>query len=196
MPGFFVETRGNSWPVFIVMGTIAFILGVILFLFPLPSLRFMLILAGILALVLGIILLATAVRVARDGTGSFLAPLIPGVCALVFAAVVFLNPGLVLAFAALVLGFLFLAGGLVAAGSAFLQAESLPRRIGTFAAGLLLAALGILILLHPAGAAEITIRLAGLLVAAIGILLLATGIGNRAERNPLEEPEYRVIEER
>jgi len=193
---FYVETTGAPSPVFIVVGTVAFLIGVILLLFPLQSLWFMLTIAGILALVAGIILLAMAARLARHGTGSFLAPLIPGICAVVFAAVIFLNPGLVLAFAALVLGFLFLAGGIIAAGTGIVRAGPLPGRIGTFAAGCLLAALGLLVLLHPAGAAEITIRLAGLFIAAAGIILLARGIRDRSPKNPLENPEYRVIEER
>ena len=197
MPGFIhVGTSGTPWPILIVPGTLAFVTGVILLLFPLPSLWFMLTLAGILALVAGIILLATAARLAQDGTGSFLAPLIPGICAVVFAIVIFLNPGLVLAFAALVFGFLFLAGGIIAAGTGIVRQGPAFHRVLAFLAGCLLAALGLLVLLHPVGAAEITIRLAGLLVAAMGIILLSMGIRGRVARDPLEHPEYRVIEER
>jgi uncharacterized membrane protein HdeD (DUF308 family) len=195
MPGFYVESTGTPWPILLVLGTIAFVLGVILLLFPLQSLWLMLFLAGILALVLGVILLATAARLARDGTSAFLAPLVPGICSVVFAVVVFLNPGLILAFAALILGFVFLAGGIVAAGAGIVQEAPPLRRIGSFAAGCLLAALGLLVLLHPVGTAEITLRLAGLLVAAAGIILLAMGIRGRVTRDPLENPEYRVIDE-
>ncbi len=196
MPGFSVETTGTPWPVLIVPGTAAFVTGVSLLLFPLQSLRFMLTLAGILALAAGILLLATAARLAQNGTGSFLAPLIPGTCAVVFAAVIFLNPDLVLAFAALIFGLLLLAGGVIAAGTGIMKPGATSHRALTLIAGCLFAALGLLVLLHPAGAAEITIRVAGLLMALAGIVLLAMGIRGRVARDPLEYPEYRVIEEK
>lgn len=156
----------------------------------------MLTLAGVLALLLGVILLAVSAKLLLDGTAAFLIPLVPGICALAFGAAAFLNPGLIVAFMAVILGFACLAGGLVTAGAGIFRQAHIMQRILTFASGFLLAALGVLVLLCPQGAAGLTIRLAGLILAAAGVTLLAEGIRSRPARDPLEDPEFRVIEER
>jgi uncharacterized membrane protein HdeD (DUF308 family) len=197
MVGFIrVESTGGSWPLLAGFGVLALFIGGILLFFPLQSLRLMLSLLGIASLVIGLVLLAGAAKMLGDGTPFFLVALIPGTCALVLGVVVFVNPGLVGAFIALVLGFACLIGGLIAAGAGIFQEASPFRRVMAFASGILLAAIGLLVLLDPQGAAELAVRLAGLLIAALGAVLLAMGIRARMQpENPLEHPEYRVIEE-
>jgi uncharacterized membrane protein HdeD (DUF308 family) len=197
MAGFIrVESAGNFRGVFLALGIPALLVGTILILFPVQSLWLMLTFAGILLLVLGAILLAGAAKMVMEGTPAFLLPLIAGSCAMVFGALVFLNPGLIGAFFAVILGFACLVSGLAAAGTGLFRGSPLHRAL-MFAGGCLLAGLGVLMLLHPQGAAELTVRLGGLLIAAAGLVLLALGITTgRPKKDPLENPEFRVIEER
>ena len=197
MAGFIrVGSTDNAWPLLAGLGLFAILLGALLLFFPLQSLRFMLSLLGILSLVIGLILIVGAAKMLRDGTSFFLIALIPGICALVLGVVVFTNPGLVEAFLALIFGFGCLIAGLSAAGAGIFQEGPAIRRILSFASGCLLAGIGILVLLDPQGAAELALRLAGLLLAAAGVFLIAEGIRQRGQRDPLENPEYRVLEER
>jgi len=197
MAGFIrVESAGNFRAAFLALGIVALLAGIILFLFPAQSLWLMLTFAGILGVVLGAILLAGAAKMAMEGTPAFLLPLVAGACAMVFGALVFLNPGLIGAFFAVILGFACLVLGLAAAGAGLFRGPPLHRALG-FAGGCLLAGLGVLILLHPQGAAGLAVRLGGLLIAAAGSILLALGItAGRPKKDPLGNPEFRVIEER
>jgi len=198
MAGFIrVESAGNSRAALFALGIPALLVGIILVLFPAQSLWLMLTFAGVLGLVLGVALLAGAARMVMEGTPFFLLPLIAGTCAVVFGALVFLNPGLIGAFFAVILGFACLVSGLAAAGTGLFRGSSLLHRALIFAGGCLLAGLGVLILLHPQGTAELTVRLGGFLIAAAGIVLLALGITTgKPKKDPLENPEFRVIEER
>lgn len=190
------ESTGNQWPLLAGFGILALFIGGLFLLFPHQSLRVMLSLAGILGLVLGVILLLSAAKMIQDGTPAFLVALIPGICAMVFGVVAFLNPGLIAAFIAVILGFACLIAGLGAAGAGILQEGPALRRLGTLAAGFLLAAIGLLVLLDPQEGTALALQLLGLLLAAAGIILLALGIRARYTRDPLENPEYRVIEEK
>ncbi|MDD1667334.1 MAG: DUF308 domain-containing protein [Methanomicrobiales archaeon] len=193
---FQVEGPGNPRPLLLALGSLALLTGGLFLLFPRESLRVMLSLAGVLGLVLGVILLVSAARMIQDGTPAFLIALIPGICALVFGVVAFANPGLIVAFIAVILGFACIIAGLGAAGAGIFQEGPALRRLGTLAAGFLLAAIGLLVLLDPRGGTVLALQLAGLLIAAAGVILLALGIRARYTRNPLENPEYRVIEEK
>jgi uncharacterized membrane protein HdeD (DUF308 family) len=193
---FQVEGTGSSWPLLLALGSLALLTGALLLLFPHQSLRVMLSLAGVLGLVVGVILLVSAAKMIQDGTPVFLIALIPGICALVFGVVAFLNPGLIVAFIAVILGFACIIAGLAAAGAGLVQEAPPLRRLLSFAAGCLLVAIGLLVLLDPRGGTALALQLAGLLLAAAGVILLALGIRARYTRNPLEHPEYRVIEEK
>jgi hypothetical protein len=196
MAGFIrVESTGGSWPLFVGLGLLTLLAGGVLLVFPQQSLRLIFSLFGIMSLLIGVILLVAAVQMARDGTGAFLIALIPGICFLVFGMVVFTNPGLVEAFVAVILGFACLIAGLIAAGAGIFQEEPPLRRILAMVSGGILALIGVLVLLDPEGAAGLAVRLAGLLFAAAGVFLIAEGIRARYTRNPLENPEYRVLEE-
>jgi Short repeat of unknown function (DUF308) len=190
------ESAVSPWPLLVGLGFLALLVGGLLLLFPRQSLRLIFSLFGILCILAGLALLAGAARMVYTGSMTFLIALIPGICALVLGAVVFTNPGLVEAFFALILGFACLVAGLVAAGAGIFQEASPLQRLLTFASGFLLAAIGLLVLLDPQGAAELAVRLAGLLLTTGGVILLALGIRARSTRNPLENPEYRIIEER
>jgi uncharacterized membrane protein HdeD (DUF308 family) len=193
---FQVEGTGSSWPLLVGLGALALLTGALLLLFPRESLRLMLSLAGLLGLVLGVILLAGAAKMVLDGSPAFLVALIPGICALVFGVVAFLNPGLIVAFIAVILGFACIIAGLAAAGAGLVPDAPPLQRLLSFAAGCLLVAIGLLVLLDPRGGTALALQLAGLLIAAAGVILLALGIRARYTRNPLEHPEYRVIEEK
>ena len=191
-----VESTDSAWPLLAGLGLLALLLGALLLFFPVQSLRLMLSLFGILSLIIGLILLFAAAKMLQDGTSLFLIALIPGICALVLGLAVFTNPGLVEAFLAVIFGFGCLVAGIAAAGAGIFQEAPPLRRIMTLLTGFLLAAIGILVLLDPQGAAELALRLAGLLLAAAGVFLIVEGIRQRGQRDPLENPEYRVLEER
>jgi uncharacterized membrane protein HdeD (DUF308 family) len=196
MAGFIqIGSTGNPWPLLAGLGLAALFIGGLLLLFPLQSLRLIFSLFGIVSLLTGFILLAQAAKMVQAGSMAFLVALIPAICALVLGAVVFTNPGLVEAFFAMILGFACLIAGLVAAGAGIFHEAPRLMRILSLASGFLLAGIGFMFLIDPQGAAGFALQVAGLLLAAGGVVLLAMGIRARYQRNPLENPEFRVIDE-
>jgi uncharacterized membrane protein HdeD (DUF308 family) len=168
----------GSWKLPLVVGILAVISGSLLLLFPVRSVELILAVFGFIALVIGILLFWSAWTIRRAGSAAFTAPLILGMLALVLGLVAFLNPVLIRAFLAVIFGLFCIIGGLGMLVAAVSSWGSMVRRVLMGSGGIILAALGVLILFSPYITAALVVQLIGLffigagLISVIGSLLL------------------------
>jgi len=168
----------GSWKLPLIVGILAVLAGSLLLLFPDRSVELILAVFGFIALVIGILLFWSAWTIRRAGSAAFTAPLILGILALVLGLVAFLNPGLIRAFLAVIFSFFCIIGGLGMLAAAFSSWGSMVRKLLMGGGGIILAALGILILFSPYITATLVVELIGLfflgagLVSVIGSLFL------------------------
>lgn len=166
----------GSWKPLLVTGIIFLFLGGILFVFPGESLRIAIFLAGVLAFMAGIGLFIGAWILSRSGGMLFVVPLILGICAVLLGAVSFTDPGTIGAFAAVLLGILMVVAGLSGTISAVFHPGSGIRRLVSAAGGVVLAALGVLILLSPRLSGLVIVRIIGGVMIAVGVIALAGSV--------------------
>jgi len=168
----------GSWKLPLVVGILAVLFGSLLLLFPDRSVELILAVFGFIALVIGLLLFWSACTIRRAGSAAFAAPLILGILALVLGLVAFLNPDLIRAFLAVIFALVCIIGGLGMLAAAFSSWASMARKVLMGGGGIILAALGVLILFSPYLSATLVVQLIGLfflgagLVSVIGSLLL------------------------
>jgi uncharacterized membrane protein HdeD (DUF308 family) len=170
MPSYRMMSTTGSWKFPLGLGVLAIFIGVLLFIFPEQSLRFIIYLFGFIAFIIAIILFASAWGISRSGSSSFAVPLILGIVALIIGLVSFLNPGLIGAFFAVVFSILFIISGLALLFSALFSWRTASHRLLMAAGGIALAAIGIAILLYTAFTAELIIQLIGLFFIVSGVV--------------------------
>jgi len=168
----------GSWKLPLVVGILAVLFGSLLLLFPDRSVELILAVFGFIALVIGLLLFWSAWTIRRAGSAAFAAPLILGILALVLGLVAFLNPHLIRAFLAIIFAIFCIIGGLGMLAAAFSSWASMGRKVLMGGGGIILAALGVLILFSPYLSATLVVQLIGLfffgagLVSVFGSLLL------------------------
>jgi uncharacterized membrane protein HdeD (DUF308 family) len=168
----------GSWKLPLVVGILAVLFGSLLLLFPDRSVELILAVFGFIALVIGLLLFLSAWTIRRAGSAAFAAPLFLGILALVLGLVAFLNPDLIRAFLAVIFALFCIIGGLGMLAAAFSSWASMARKFLMGCGGIILAALGVLILVSPYLSAILVVQLIGLfffgagLVSVIGSLFL------------------------
>jgi uncharacterized membrane protein HdeD (DUF308 family) len=178
----------RSWKLPFALGITGIILGSLIFLEPVQSLRVLIYLIGAIALLIGIVLLVIAWTVSRAGSPFALVPLLIGVLVLALGVSSFLYPDLVGTFIAVIIAALCIIAGLGAALTGGLQNGPVLRRAAISIGGIALAALGIAILLYPdLTTAGIMRILGGFMVIAgfvsfIGSIIIWNGIRSCSSR--------------
>ena len=102
----------------------------------------------------------------------FVVPLILGICAVLLGILSFTDPGLIGAFAAVVLGILMIILGLGGAFSAITRPGSGSRRALSIIGGVVVALLGFLILFTPRLSSLAIVRIIGAVLMVAGIIAL------------------------
>ena len=192
---YWVVCEREAWKPPLVLGIFSLVVGALLFIFPETSLRLIIFLFGILAVIIGIGLFIAAWAISRSGGMFFAVPLILGISALLLGFVSFANPLLIGAFGAVVLAILLIIGGLGGAISAIFYHGSGTRRVLTAIGGIILAALGILILFTPILSGVLIVRIMGAFLIAVGIVtLIGSVVQAFRERSCPPEEEFGKIE--
>lgn len=173
---YWMACGSESWKPPLVAGIIFLVLGGLLFFFPEGSLRLFVFLFGVLAFIAGIGLFIGAWMLSRSGGMVFVVPLILGICAVLLGILSFTDPGLIGAFAAVLLGLLMIIGGLAGAFSAASRPGSGARRALGFIGGILIALLGFLILFWPRLSSIAIVRIIGAVFMAAGLVALAGSV--------------------
>lgn len=173
---YWMACGSESWKPPLVAGVIFLVLGGLLFFFPEGSLRLFVFLFGVLAFIAGIGLFIGAWVLSRSGGMFFVVPLILGVCAVLLGILSFTDPGLIAAFAAVLLGLLMIIGGLAGAFSAITRPGSGARRALGLIGGILIALLGFLILFWPRLSSIAIVRIIGAVIMIAGVCALIGSI--------------------
>ena len=166
----------ESWRPSLVAGVILIVLGGILFLFPEGSLRIVAFLFGILAFIAGIGLFIGAWLLSRSGGMLFVIPLFLGACAVLLSILSFTDPGLIGAFAAVLLGIILIIAGLSGTISAIFRPGPDTRRLVSPPGGIFLAAFGALILSPPRLSSLAIVRIIGAVLVCAGLIALAGSV--------------------
>jgi uncharacterized membrane protein HdeD (DUF308 family) len=169
---YWMACGSESWKPPLVAGIIFLVLGGLLFFFPEGSLRLFIFLFGVLAFIAGIALFIGAWMLSRSGGMFFVVPLILGICAVFLGILSFTDPGLIGAFAAVLLGILLIIGGLGGAFSALTRPGSAIRLALGLIGGIISALLGFLILFYPRLSSLAIVRIIGAVIMAAGIIAL------------------------
>lgn len=167
-----VVAAPRSWAYLFATGTLAILIGALLFLEPALIIRLLLYSLGIVAVVLAVLIFAGAAFFSRGG-----GPLVPllvviGVLVLAIGVLAFLNPDLVGGFMAVIAAALLIVGGLGMAGTAVFQRASFAERVLAVLGGAVLAVLGLLFLFHAAFTASLVVRLVGIFLMGAGVVSL------------------------
>jgi len=192
---YWMSCGSESWKPPLVAGIIFLVLGGLLFFFPEGSLRLFIFLFGVLAFIAGIGLFIGAWILSRSGGMFFFVPLILGICAFLLAILSFTDPGLIGAFAAVLLGILLIIGGLGGAFSAITRPGSGTRRALSLIGGIVIALLGFLILVTPRLSSLAIVRIIGAVIMVAGIIaLIGSVVMGLRERSCSPPPGFERLE--
>ena len=169
----------------LTLGIIGMVVGTIFFLFPDLSLYLVIYLFAFIALLAAVVLFALALFTSRGSGGFFFVPLSLGILALLIAVVSLLCPDCVAAFIAVLIGAVCLLLGLGWVVTAGLQPVPGGRRLVTVTGGIILAALGILIMLYAPLTLPVIFQLIGVFLIVAGAVSAIGGLVLwRRERSP------------
>jgi uncharacterized membrane protein HdeD (DUF308 family) len=192
---YWMACGSESWKPPLVAGIIFLVLGGLLFFFPEGSLRLFIFLFGVLAFIAGIALFIGAWTLSRSGGMFFVVPLILGICAVLLGILSFTDPGLIGAFAAVLLGILMIIGGLSGAFSAITRPGFGSRRALGLIGGIVIALLGFLILFSPRLSSLAIVRIIGAVIMGAGIIaLIGSVVLARRERSCAPPPGFERLE--
>jgi uncharacterized membrane protein HdeD (DUF308 family) len=185
MAACYVVWTNGSWRYHLTLGIIGMVVGTVFFLFPDLSLHLVVYLFAFIALLVAGILFAIALFISRGSGGFFLVPLSLGILALLIAVLSLLCPDCVAAFIAVLIGAACLLVGLGWVVTAGFQPAPGGRRLVTVIGGIILAALGVLIILHAQLTLPVIFQIIGAFLIAAGAVSAIGGLVLwRRERSP------------
>lgn len=198
MVSYCATSANPSWKHTLAGGIISIIAGLILFLEPALSLRFLLFFFGIIAIIIALVLLAAAAFFSR-GSGP-LTPvlLIIGLFFLVAGALAFWKPEVIGGVLSVIASAVLIIVGLAMAATGLFQGESILRKILTIGGGIALALLGILAIFHAGFTSILIVRLLGVFFIAGGLVSIAGAFIFR-RRKERKDPGYidaTIVEEK
>lgn len=156
------------WLDTLLRGIVAFVFGLLVFLWPGLSIAVFVLFFGTFAFVDGLLMLLQSVTV-KDG--KWWARLIHGILGIAVGAAVFIWPGLTALVLLYIIAFYLIVGGIFQAIAAFEMRKSIKGELLLIASGILSVIVGVLMVLHPLTGAIALAQAIGLFAIAYGILL-------------------------